>query len=54
MIAKSLKNASVWRRDVCFAILNGEGFGELTMDDACSILFENTSSIGDVPVPVRL
>ena len=54
MIAKSLKNASVWRRDVCFAIRNGEGFGELTIDEAWSVLCENTSSVGDVPVPVRL
>ena len=51
MIAKSLKNTSVWRRDVCFAILSGEGLGELTRDEACSVPLENTSSgAGDVPV----
>ena len=56
MIAKSLKNTSVWRRDVCFAIRSGEGLGELISDEACSVLvsLENMSSVGDVPVRLRM
>ena len=56
MIAKSLKNTSVCRRDVCFAIRSGEGLGELISDEACSVLvlLENTSRVGDVPVRLRI
>ena len=54
MIAKSLKITSVWRRDVCFAIRKGELLGELIKEEACSVLIENMSSVGDVPVRLRM